>query len=265
MATVIKTKGNTLIWIDATVSKEEEYSGSVTSHPIQDGSQITDHVILNNPRLTLSGVVSDYDFQIGRTQLSSDMGGVPVTLSEVDVPVFVTYSTPSPLSKIIPEALSNLVAPPTPEVVVKEFERPFSGLSSKDALIAARDARDFLTIATFGTDGILYEIFRDYIITGLSFKESADTGEALEVSLSFEKIVKVVISTAVVPEAVSLGLEAKIAGRTSKGDAAGATTTTDGAGKADAKEDPTQVTSILSDMTGGLRQTISDGFTRLSQ
>lgn len=265
MSTVIKTKDNTLIWIDATLSISEDYSGTVTSHPIQDGSVISDHVILNNTKLSISGVVSDYDFQLDRGILSNEFNGTPVTLAEVDVPVTVTYNEPGQLSNIVPEAISNLIRPPSPKVVVKEFERPMSGLSSKEALIKIRDSRDFVTVATFGLDNILHEIFYDFIITSLSFQEDPDTGEAINTSISFEKVKRVFVSTAVVPRAVSKGLEAKLSSRDAKGDAAGASSSIEGGSKADAKENPKELSSILYDSTRSATQSISDGLTRAFQ
>jgi len=45
--------------IDVTFSENHERTAQISKNPIEDGSEITDHVTLDNTRLTISGMVSD--------------------------------------------------------------------------------------------------------------------------------------------------------------------------------------------------------------
>ena len=45
--------------LDSTVELMTDFKGSVTSHPVESGSRITDHFSRENPRFTLRGVTSN--------------------------------------------------------------------------------------------------------------------------------------------------------------------------------------------------------------
>jgi len=60
----------TLLFVfDAVTSEAPEYSAQVTEHPVEDDPEITDHILLKNPTLAISGTVSasplDLSTQIG--------------------------------------------------------------------------------------------------------------------------------------------------------------------------------------------------------
>ena len=63
MIIVIKEQASSdIITLSCVTSFDESYTGSVSSHPIESGSTITDHVTSDNDKFKVSGVVSDYDF-----------------------------------------------------------------------------------------------------------------------------------------------------------------------------------------------------------
>lgn len=45
--------------VDVTLSEEHELPSTVTEKPVEDGSNINDNVILGNPILTISGILTD--------------------------------------------------------------------------------------------------------------------------------------------------------------------------------------------------------------
>jgi len=47
------------IVLDATISENHSYENIVTSHPIEDGSEISDHVISRPERLTMNGFITN--------------------------------------------------------------------------------------------------------------------------------------------------------------------------------------------------------------
>lgn len=57
--TIIRADSTTLS-LDCVNQFSESHSATVTQHPVESGSSITDHVFLNNSELSISGVVSDF-------------------------------------------------------------------------------------------------------------------------------------------------------------------------------------------------------------
>ena len=47
------------VFLDATISEDHQYNSRVTNYPLEDGTDITDHVILEPEIVQISGVVSD--------------------------------------------------------------------------------------------------------------------------------------------------------------------------------------------------------------
>lgn len=47
------------VTFDATVSVDEKATGATTKNPIEDGASVSDHVVLENPSFSFSGVLTD--------------------------------------------------------------------------------------------------------------------------------------------------------------------------------------------------------------
>lgn len=60
MATTIVFKDNYEITIDATLSRRHNRSAQVTKHKVSKGSDISDHVISDNKKFSLEGVISEF-------------------------------------------------------------------------------------------------------------------------------------------------------------------------------------------------------------
>lgn len=49
----------TFMEMDSTVSLQTQFSGNLTTHPVESGARIADHLTRENPRFTLRGVTSN--------------------------------------------------------------------------------------------------------------------------------------------------------------------------------------------------------------
>ena len=58
-----KQIGNILI--DAFISEDHEQSGSITRYPVEEGSDISDHIILDPDKLTIQGIVGPKELTEG--------------------------------------------------------------------------------------------------------------------------------------------------------------------------------------------------------
>lgn len=217
MTVVIKTKDDNLIWLDAVTSFTEDRNGSLTQHPVQSGYSITDHFIKGNLRFSMSAVVSDYDFNFGRDAFSRFLDGQNFNENEVLEPVTIDGNAPSPLQRLIPEAISALIDAKQPTVVVDEqFRKPVSE-SVREELIRLYEAGEAVSLVQLDNGIVLNRPASNLVITSLTFPESPETGNAIEVNISFEQIRVVKLLTSVVPEVASKGLEAQLAGDSKKG------------------------------------------------
>lgn len=62
-----KTTVMHVIVFDAVVNGSENYSNEITSHVVEDGGVINDHVIKNKDKISVEGVVSDLSFNQGES------------------------------------------------------------------------------------------------------------------------------------------------------------------------------------------------------
>lgn len=62
MSTVIQRANGDIIYFDTAESVVKDFPNKVTMHPIEDGSPITDHVVSEPRKITVTGVISDAAF-----------------------------------------------------------------------------------------------------------------------------------------------------------------------------------------------------------
>lgn len=164
MIGIMRPNGD-VINISVITSYGLDYRNTVTSHAVENGTKISDHVQAENLQIGLRGVIVEADIT-GYT-------GV--------------YST----SNLIEQNKEfRVVASGNTASVVQ------GGQAVKEALLAARNNKELLTVleglpTTIGGNVSLKNntsFFQNCVITSLSFNEDGDTGDAVEVQLSLEQI-----------------------------------------------------------------------------
>src|SRR5690554_4440316 len=65
------------IYFDAVTAYTQNYSGSVTKHPVDSGVSIVDHFIAENPTITISAVISGVDVSTGSFNIAGADGQAP--------------------------------------------------------------------------------------------------------------------------------------------------------------------------------------------
>lgn len=72
MSTTLSNYWKTVVIVfDAAIDTGRQFSANVTSHPVETGVNINDHVTVENPKFTLKGVVSDAAFLTPFEQVAS--------------------------------------------------------------------------------------------------------------------------------------------------------------------------------------------------
>jgi len=168
MIIVIKDQASSdIITLSCVTSFDESYTGSVSSHPIESGSTITDHVTSDNDKFKVSGVVSDYDFLNPSKDLATKKEG------------YDDGYLRSAVTASFANGLLNTYGAVVPDKQRAEY--------IKRRLIDIRKNSLLVTILEYPDSGELVQ-HTDCILTSLSFKEDENTGYAVYPDMSFEKI-----------------------------------------------------------------------------
>jgi hypothetical protein len=172
MIIVIKEQSTSdIITLSCVTSFDESYTGSVSSHPIESGSTITDHVTSDNDKFKVSGVVSDYDF----LNPSKDLALEDVSLSKEGFPdASRSESTSRFANGLLDSGLIDV-----PDKYRAEY--------IKRRLIDIRKNSLLVTILEYPDSGELVQ-HTNCILTSLSFKEDENSGYAVYPDMAFEKI-----------------------------------------------------------------------------
>lgn len=172
MIIVIKEQASSdIITLSCVTSFDESYTGSVSSHPIESGSTITDHVTSDNDKFKVSGVVSDYDF----LNPSKDLALEDVSLGKSGFPdASRSESTSRFANGLLDSGLIDVPDKQRAEYI-------------KRRLIDIRKNSLLVTILEYPDSGELVQ-HTDCILTSLSFKEDENSGYAVYPDMSFEKI-----------------------------------------------------------------------------
>lgn len=230
----IKRKNGTVIWLDAVLSFNEDYTSSVTKHKVGSGSTISDHVIEENAQFSIDGVVSGVEWSNGPTyglsniNAVTDIGEVPQitldsieALQSVNLPanashVSIVQGLQNPIIKLLPESLRQFVDQNTtpPEIVMGEASVGDNLEAIKSTLIQLNRGfprttegrvileKEEVAILRFDYDWTPLTPILNCICTGLQFSEDANTGDAIYPKMRFEQVRYAGIETAVVPEFV---------------------------------------------------------------
>ena len=76
--------------IDCTVTETHTASATVTAHPVESGSDITDHIRPEPLQLSITGIVSDTPLGSKQIQRAVDIGGTSVQVTQQETPTSAT-------------------------------------------------------------------------------------------------------------------------------------------------------------------------------
>ncbi len=191
MIYVLKTQNKDVIIFDSILSFSETYSGNVTSHPVEDGTKISDHVITENIKFRIQGVVSDYNFWNPLKDAANY--AVPVYENGVyrysSMGVVGTDGMPAFSTESVPQ---DYLAPGDENLSVKA-----AMLTVKNKLIQIQRNKEFVTILGYTLTGHGSEIEKwdNCIITDLSFDTSPESGYAIYPNINIDQVNVVRVKT----------------------------------------------------------------------
>lgn len=173
MIGIMRPNGD-VINVTVITSYGKDYRNSVTSHPVENGSKISDHVQTENLTIGIRGIVVDADIT-GYTSV---------------------YSAP----KVLEQNAAFRIVSTTPSAPL------VGGAAVKDALLSCFKNKELVSVlegmpSPFGKDiGMKTPLsfHSDCIITSLSFSEDENTGDSVELTMSLEQIRRVKLREVVV-------------------------------------------------------------------
>lgn len=213
----LKLESGDVVWMDAVLSFSESYSSSVTKHQIESGSSISDHIIQDNAKFSISGVVSFVDFNktIDFTRIPED------SLSDVSnytnmnfQPTNVTIgsSLNNPLVKLLPDSVRQFIGSdstpsvemgvsfPAKSIDVEEILKSvINGFTEVGADRKVVKRKQVVSLVEFNTDFSVKNTFDNCVCTSLSFAQDPESGDAVYPQMSFEQVRFVELMTTTFP------------------------------------------------------------------
>lgn len=218
------------IYFDAVTTYSQNYRGQVTKHPVDGGSNITDHFIKENPIFTVSAVITGVDLSTG-TYLIEDLdGNVPSNVFPAPPAVNVSSTNDSVLRRFIPDSIGQFLNDSSPSIEVQQQsgrEDVIEGV--RDILINLMSGVKFNdTTGRFDPniqlvklyefdETLLKRILNNLVMTNISFNENAESGYALFCDMTFEMVEFANLRRTVIPSDVQSTLKKKASSKNNKG------------------------------------------------
>ncbi len=213
-----------MIWFDAVTAYSESYTGQVTKHPVDTGGNITDHFIKDNPKFTISAVITGVDISNNSYLITDGEGNYPVNTTAPVNSVSVNSTDDSVLGKFIPDSIGQFLPVSTPDVVMDAARTDLidqikfllvdlmSGLKLNPQTNQYDSNIQIVELYQFeGT--LLTDIIFDLVMTNISFEERPDTGRALYCNMTFEQVSFVFLQKTAIPVTVSQSISKKAAAK----------------------------------------------------
>lgn len=203
----LKLESGDVVWMDAVLSFSESYSASVTKHQIESGSSISDHIVEDNAKFSISGVVTEVDFckTFDLQKISQDVVPNQENIKNLEfqpTQVIIGSSQQNPLVKLLPDSVRQFIGSDSPPEVVmgavafqrnplsvyetlKSVVNGFTEITSDRKTIKRKQV---VTLMEFNTDFTVKNFFDNCVCTSLSFSQDPESGDAVYPQMSFEQV-----------------------------------------------------------------------------
>jgi len=216
------------LYFDAVTAYTQDYTGSVSAHPIDAGASIVDHYIKNNAKFTLSGVITGVDVSTGSYLIQDLDGNFAFNSQFPPNPVSVNSTDDSVLNRFIPASVSQFLPETTPDVVmdaaradvIDQVRDTLIDLTSGSKLNEQTGQFDsnIQIVRLFEYKGtLLNRIINNLVITSVRFNEDANTGSALYCDISFEQVTFAFLKKTEIPKDVQRPVQKKASPKKSVG------------------------------------------------
>ena len=197
MALSIIFEDDSVAYMDAVTTYSKSKASSVSTHPVDLSSLVTDHVLKENPNFNFRAIISSADFNTTYTrpvELIEGGEGNPPISPEQNAPVSsAVISSPSTLLDYLPGSIGQILGNTiTSDVSVDPF-RGFTHEMVRDRFLRAWDNSEVLTLVDYDFDisfgrYISARVVENCIMTRFEDTESVETGDALVANISLQQV-----------------------------------------------------------------------------
>lgn len=213
----LRRENGDVLYFDAVTSIEEQYTSTVTKHPIMTGGFISDHTINDNRKFNLSAVLSDADFNLYRPALSGDQtvasnandwftsgtnastgvytGSLSVSSNKqfqnntpTNTTVQITSNASDTWKKFLPETVSQFTNDSIPKVTVTQQSKIKTAQAVRNDLVLMWEGKEKFSLLEYEGD-LVTRFWNDVVFTNLTFAQDADTGLGLFPKMQLEQVV----------------------------------------------------------------------------
>lgn len=213
-----------VVYLDAVTSYERSYSGKVSSHPLESGVAVSDHFSGDNPKFSISGIISGVDlsaipsllFVDGEPVMNYNLTPSPVEISNLNAS-WRRY-LPDSIDQFIPNTLPVAIVDPRARQDFKEeiealFERVIDSVYFNESRKRWENRMTLITlIETEGSK--LGRSTGNLVLTSCRVSEDPETGESLKLDLSFERVRFATVEMAEAPKPIKGSSASKQAAET---------------------------------------------------
>lgn len=213
------------IYLDAVTAYTKTLGGKVTSFPVDSGVNISDHFISNNQKISFEGVVSDVDIT-GVSDLIEVDGDKPTNANPKPVtPELIGQQSvlqylPSAVTQFFDKSQASVVTSSQSPTNIPTIEAMLEDLLRANYYNEAdKKWRNKMTFTTlYEMDGTNFVNAKtDLVITDVSIQENVDSGDALYMSFSLEKIRLVTLDKTDMPKKAVKSVKKKVASKETQG------------------------------------------------
>jgi len=197
MALSIIFEDDSVAYMDAVTTYSKSKASSVSTHPVDLSSLVSDHVLKENPNFNFRAIISSADFNTTYTRPVELIEGgedTPSVSPEQNAPVSgAVISSPSTLLDYLPRSIGQILGNTiTSDVSVDPF-RGFTHEMVRDRFLRAWDNSEVLTLVDYDFDisfgrYISARVVENCIMTRFEDTESVETGDALIANISLQQV-----------------------------------------------------------------------------
>jgi len=189
MTYAIRRQNGDVLWFDAIIDVTEDYTATVSKHPLSTGSFVSDHTTVDNKKFNIRGILSDADFNLDRP---TDEGWHSVTDKQytnntATVTPVVIKSEGAKWRSFLPEVVSQFTASTIPTVTVTPQSKVKPAHAVRLDLVSILENREAFALVEYNTN-LVSRSWENVVMTSLSFAEDPETGEGLFPVMQMEQV-----------------------------------------------------------------------------
>lgn len=189
---VLKSENGDFIFLDVVTQYSRSFNSGVSSHPVDGSGIVSDHVIKQNPRIQLVGLISGADFNVTKPSLTAEdreLIGIRQVVDPNAVATSIEVSYENNALNLFPDVAGQFFSDTLPEIerLREDREAAYSEKVLLEVLVGFHKNKRKLTMYEFDR-GVVVDTQEDVFITSLNINETATNGDALSFDITLEKV-----------------------------------------------------------------------------